>query len=277
MSEYACYKKLVDDALEAHRFAGPEALTEAMRYALLGGGKRLRGVLALAFAEAAGQEKQLALPCAKAVEMIHAYSLVHDDLPAMDNDVLRRGKPTCHVAFGEARAILAGDALLTEAFGCLAGMGGDVIALFAACAGSAGMVGGQELDLAGGADSSRKLYELDRLKTGALIRCACVSGVMAAHGDARLVAAAEKYALHLGVCFQMVDDLLDAEGSAQALGKSVGKDANAGKVTYYSLLGREDLNERIREETDEAVSAAEGLPNGAFLSELALNMARRDR
>ena len=279
--KFAAYKEMVEKALEAHPFKGPAPLVEAMRYSLLGGGKRLRGVLTLLFAEAVGGCAMDALPCAKALEMIHAYSLIHDDLPAMDNDSMRRGKPSCHVAYGEARAILAGDALLTEAFACMGELKdpfrGDITVLLAECAGSAGMVGGQELDLNGVSATEEELLTLDALKTGALIRCACLGGAILGGGTREQRAAAEEYARHLGAAFQMVDDLLDAEGDEKTLGKTVGKDADAGKTTYYSLLGRDGLRDRVARETALAAEAVKGLENENELRALAEGMARRNK
>ena len=277
----APYKVMVEEALEEHPFKGPAPLVEAMRYSLLGGGKRLRGVLTLLFAQAVGGKAADALPLAKALEMVHAYSLIHDDLPAMDNDSMRRGKPSCHIAFGEARAILAGDALLTEAFACLNELKdparGEMAALLAECAGSAGMVGGQELYLAGESATEERLLTLDALKTGALIRCACSGGAYLGGGSPGQRAAAEEYAHHLGIAFQMVDDLLDAEGDEKTLGKTVGKDAFAGKTTYYSLLGREGLRERVARETDLAAEAVRGFCRADELCSLARDMARRNK
>jgi geranylgeranyl diphosphate synthase type II len=253
----------VDAALDAYLPrppACPARVGEAMRYSLFAGGKRLRPILALAAADAVTRANggnpaeglALALPAACALELVHTYSLIHDDLPAMDNDTLRRGRPTSHVVFGEGQAILAGDALLTEAFvlmarepdsPSLAGRKLRAIALVAEAAGACGMVGGQALDLdaAGtGASLGRDgLRAMHAKKTGALIRAAAAAGaVMADASDAQL-AAIEGFATELGLAFQIVDDILDVEGASQALGKTAGKDAAAAKPTYPALYGLE--------------------------------------
>jgi geranylgeranyl diphosphate synthase type II len=229
-----------------------------MRYSLFAGGKRLRPILALAAAEAvasangaeAAEGRAMAMPSACALELIHTYSLIHDDLPAMDDDTLRRGRPTSHVVFGEGQAILAGDALLTEAFALMAREPGEpalaarklrAIRLVADAAGPCGMVGGQAIDLeASGAGSSFDgdgLRAMHARKTGALIRASAAAGaVMAGAGEAQL-AAIEMFASELGLAFQIVDDILDVEGASAALGKTAGKDAAAGKPTYPALFG----------------------------------------
>ncbi|HJR58489.1 MAG TPA: farnesyl diphosphate synthase [Vicinamibacterales bacterium] len=259
-------RRLVDGALE--RFVPaerqPPLVWDAMRYSLFAGGKRLRPLLALAAAEAIAtrerrtleQAHALALPCACALELIHTYSLVHDDLPAMDDDVLRRGRPTAHVVYGEGLAILAGDALLTEAFALLAGEPGAVpgieaadlatrkiaaIRLIAEAAGAAGMVGGQAIDLraAGGGEplEEHALRDMHARKTGALIRAAALAGASMAGAPPHLCAAIGEYASHVGLAFQIVDDILDVEGASADLGKTAGKDAAAGKPTYPALYG----------------------------------------
>jgi farnesyl diphosphate synthase len=222
---------------------------EAMRYAALGPGKRLRPFLVLAGARLFGIERQCALQAAAAVEMVHAYSLVHDDLPAMDDSDLRRGRPTCHKEFDEATAVLAGDGLLTAAFGVLAhpdthadpAVRCELVAALAAAAGAAGMVGGQMIDLIA---EDRPLdigaiTRLQRMKTGALIAFSCESGAILAKAPAEPRAALRGYAHDLGLAFQIADDLLDVEGSAAETGKPVGADAAAGKATFVSILGVE--------------------------------------
>jgi farnesyl diphosphate synthase len=215
-----------------------------MRYAVLGGGKRVRPLLAYAAGELTGADPDRVDAPAAAVELIHAYSLIHDDLPCMDDDVLRRGKPTCHVAFGEATALLAGDALQALAFSVLGSAAlrdaGDACALLGQCAGAAGMAGGQALDLeaTGRALTLAELEQMHRLKTGALIRASVALGAragepLAAHEQAALGV----FAGAAGLAFQVVDDILDVEGSAATLGKTAGKDAAQGKATYVSLLG----------------------------------------
>jgi geranylgeranyl diphosphate synthase type II len=240
--------------------ACPPRVGEAMRYSLFAGGKRLRPVLALAAAEAiaaanggdAGEARAHALAAACALELIHTYSLVHDDLPAMDDDTLRRGRPTNHVVFGEGLAILAGDGLLTEAFalmareprdpgGALAARKLRAIGLVADAAGPCGMVGGQAIDLeasgAGATFDRDGLRAMHARKTGALIRAAAASGaVMAGASDAQLTAI-ERFAAELGLAFQIVDDVLDVEAASEDLGKTAGKDAAAAKPTYPALYG----------------------------------------
>jgi geranylgeranyl diphosphate synthase type II len=235
-------------------------LGEAMRHALLAGGKRLRPVLATAAAEAVGGSGEgLALELGCAIELVHTYSLIHDDLPAMDDDDMRRGRPTCHRVYGEAMAILAGDGLLTEAFGLLARPGPDaavrcrLCSMLARAAGTAGMVGGQADDIAGDWPRSVEFLEsLHRRKTGALIALACAGGAVAVGADEERVAALGKYGVRLGLAFQIADDLMDESGDPAKLGKSTGKDARSGKVTFPALLGREESLRRARAESEAA-------------------------
>ena len=242
---------------------GPEGrVAEAMRYAALGGGKRLRPFLLIASARLFGVEGEPALRAAVAVEMIHAYSLVHDDLPAMDDDELRRGRPTCHIHFGEATAILAGDALLTYAFEVMtggdthrdAGVRCELARGLAVASGAGGMVGGQMVDLLA-ADNNLDIdgiTHLQNLKTGALIAFACEGGAILGEAPDDHRAALAAYGRDLGLAFQIADDLLDIEGSAAELGKAVGKDADQGKATFVSLLGIEGA----RNYADELVARA---------------------
>ena len=225
----------------------PGRLGEAMRYSVLGGGKRVRPLLAYAAGEVAGADPARVDAPAASVELIHAYSLVHDDLPAMDDDTLRRGKPTCHVAFGEAVALLAGDALQARAFGVLAGSGlpgaAEACALLAGAAGATGMAGGQDIDL-GATGRTLVLSELTtmhRMKTGALIAAAVQLGARSGRPlAASQTTALDLYASAAGLAFQVVDDLLDVEGSAASLGKTAGKDEACGKPTFVSLLGLDE-------------------------------------
>jgi geranylgeranyl diphosphate synthase type II len=245
----------VDGYLEGLRFAidpGTEPLEEAMRYSLLAGGKRIRPVLALATAEAVGRDPDEVLPLAAAVEMIHTYSLIHDDLPAMDDDELRRGRPTCHVAYGEDVAILAGDGLFAEALSLAlteqSGEPANVLAAvreLVAAAGVQGMVGGQYLDVAGAAPADvRRLHEL---KTGALIAASvgCVLSLEGVNGPATIPF--RRFAAELGVVFQIVDDILDVTGDEAELGKPRGTDERHGKATYVSVFGLERARELARE------------------------------
>ncbi|WP_310599315.1 farnesyl diphosphate synthase [Desulfobulbus sp.] len=242
---------------------------EAMRYSLFAGGKRIRPVLCLAGAEAVDsdeQTRQRALPVACALECIHTYSLIHDDLPAMDDDDLRRGKPTNHTVFGEAAAILAGDGLLTFAFELLSGAASAplpdptrirIIQTIARAAGPLGMVGGQSLDMIyeGQQVGYEELRRIHRSKTGALITASVVCGAMVAGADEDQEAALKTYGDHIGLAFQIVDDLLDVEATTAELGKSAGSDAKADKVTYPSLFGVETSRTMAREAVQEAIAA----------------------
>ena len=268
----------VDSYLEGLRFAAEPAaarLEEAMRYSLLAGGKRIRPVLALATAEALGRPTDEVLPLAAAIEMIHTYSLIHDDLPAMDDDDLRRGKPTCHVAFGEDVAILAGDGLFAEAMRlAVTEQRGepanvlDAVRELVSAAGVRGMVGGQFLDVEGhAAVDVRHLHEL---KTGALI-AASVGSVLALEGlSGPATIPYRRFAAELGVVFQIVDDILDVTGDEVELGKPRGSDERHGKATYVSVFGLERARELARDshaKAREALVAAEG--DTALLGQIA--------
>ncbi len=238
------------DAILPPAGPGPEGrLAEAMRYVALGSGKRFRPFLVVASADLFGVPEQVSLRVGAAVEMIHAYSLVHDDLPSMDDDAMRRGKPACHVEFGEALAILVGDALLPLAFETLvepathpdAAVRGALVSGLAVAAGARGMVGGQVLDLAAedmDLDAG-EIARLERLKTGALIGFCCDAGAILGHAQDAERRALAAYAHDLGLAYQMADDLLDAEGDAATVGKAVHKDAGRGKATFVSALGIE--------------------------------------
>lgn len=237
----------------------PMRLHEAMRYASLGGGKRVRPLLCHAAGEAFGADPVRLDAPACAVELIHAYSLVHDDLPCMDDDVLRRGKPTCHVEYDEATALLVGDALQTLAFHILAEHGGTapMIVLLAQASGSRGMAGGQAIDLAavGKALTVEELEFMHIHKTGALIRAAILLGAQVGGADDKALFQLSHYAGRLGLLFQVVDDILDAEASTATLGKTAGKDAAQNKPTYVSLLGLTDAKRKAAELRLEAKQA----------------------
>jgi len=263
-----------------------KTVSDAMRYAVLGGGKRIRPYLVHAFSRLSGGEPGTALDFGCALEMIHAYSLVHDDLPAMDDDVMRRGKPTCHVAFGEATAILAGDALLTRAFGVIAGSAADpetvrrAVAELSFAAGYPGMVGGQTLDISteGKPVGKDTLVKLQILKTGALIRAACRLGCFSGGVfDGELYAAADVYAEKIGLAFQVVDDILDGVGDPALLGKSVGKDEKSGKTTWLSLLGEEGAKSYAARLSREATEAVVGFDQEGRLAALADLLLRRNK
>jgi farnesyl diphosphate synthase len=264
----------------------PAALVDAMRYAVLDGGKRLRPLLVLASCEAVQGNAPAALRAACATELIHAYSLVHDDMPCMDNDVLRRGKPTVHVKYGEAQALLAGDALQALAFELLTPdestpEGGAVPAplqarlcrLLAQAAGSAGMAGGQAIDLAsvGQQLTEAQLSEMHRLKTGALLQGSVMMGAACGAPSMRVTRALEAYGAAMGLAFQVVDDILDATEDSTTLGKTAGKDAEHGKPTYVSLLGLDRSRAFAQELLAQALAAlqASDLPDTRALRGLA--------
>lgn len=244
-----------------------KVLLNAMRYSLLAGGKRIRPVLLLKFCEAAGGERSAALPAACGIEMLHTYSLIHDDLPCMDNDDLRRGKPTCHKVFGETNAVLAGDALQSAAYGAVLSSPvapertAAMAKTLAFAAAEQGMCGGQYLDTSkeGLPVTEDELYEIHRLKTGALLRAACVMGVQCAGGTAEQVSAAEDFAMNLGLAFQIRDDVLDTISTVDELGKPIGSDAAEKKTTFVSLLGVEECSRLVHEHTEKAKSAIAGL------------------
>jgi geranylgeranyl diphosphate synthase type II len=250
----------------------PAVVADAMRYSVTAGGKRLRPILCLASAEAVGGDRSVAMPAACAIELIHTYSLVHDDLPAMDNDTMRRGRPTLHVVAGEGMAILAGDGLLTEAFAVMAAAPAAadttvqmrqlrVIRIVARAAGASGMVGGQALDLTGNdrglgdaaaATSADQLAEISAKKTGALIRASAVAGAIMGGASDHDVASIDDAAAQFGLAFQIIDDILDVEGVASTLGKTIGKDAAAGKPTYPAIYGLDTARRMAAECLDRA-------------------------
>ena len=260
---------------------------EAMAYSLLDGGKRIRGCLTLAMCELCGGEVQSALPLACAVEMVHAYSLIHDDLPCMDNDDLRRGKPSCHIKFGEGTALLAGDALLTHAFSAAsdAYFNGTLPAetvlrcvnQLSRAAGVEGMIGGQVIDTAPGEVpmTPEQLEVMHSMKTGALIRSAAVLGCLAAGAPRDVVMQADLYAAKIGLAFQIVDDILDATEESEKLGKST-SDADNNKTTYITLYGVEKAREMVRRLVLEADLAVKGtVLDDEMLYELADTLAKR--
>jgi farnesyl diphosphate synthase len=267
----------------------PRRLHDAMRYSTLGGGKRVRAMLVHAAGELTGASDERLRIAASAVEMIHAYSLIHDDLPCMDDDVLRRGKPTCHVEFDEATALLAGDALQSLAFQLMAehrladdlARQMEMMRLFAVACGSRGMAGGQAIDLAavGRAISLPELEYMHILKTGALIRASVLLG---AHCGSALgtadIAHLDRYAKCVGLAFQVVDDILDEEADSSTLGKTAGKDRAANKPTYTSLLGLASAKELAGELLGQAVGALQAFGDrGTRLRELAEFIVRRER
>ena len=244
---------------------GPERrVVEAMRYTALSGGKRIRSFLVTASSELFNVEKQTALRVAAAIEMIHCYSLIHDDLPAMDDDKLRRGQPTCHIKFDEATAILAGDALLTKAFEVVSSeethnnstIRAELVFALAKASGEAGMVGGQMLDLVAEKNALKmpEVARLQRMKTGALIAVSCEAGAILGKASKNARHVLHAYAHDVGLAFQIADDLLDVEGDEKEMGKKIGKDSVAGKATFVSLLGIKRAREQAQLLAEQAAS-----------------------
>lgn len=266
---------------------GRESILEAMRYSALDGGKRLRPVLTLEFCRVCGGDIAQAMPFACALEMIHTYSLIHDDLPCMDNDDLRRGKPTNHKVFGEGMAVLAGDALLTYAFEIAtcdnAGLAPrtvlNAVTALAQEAGYGGMIGGQMLDIAAVEHelSYEELVELQTLKTGALIRAAARMGCIVGGATKEQMQAALVYADRVGLAFQIQDDILDIEGDEAVFGKPIGSDQKSGKSTFPAVFGMEPCKHMVRQLTDEARDMAYIFPDSEFLVELAEMLATRTK
>ena len=293
MDERAHLKELQEQVEAALRnsFRGREPrgdIYDAMEYSLLAGGKRIRPVLTLEVCRMCGGDPALAMPFACAVEMVHTYSLIHDDLPCMDDDDLRRGKPTNHKIYGEATAVLAGDGLLTAAFETALGEDSPLppqrVVAAAAClaraAGAQGMVGGQVLDMAaeGRAVSRYDVEQLQKLKTGALLSAAAEMGCIVAGGSEEAQKAVRRYAQKLGMAFQVRDDMLDVEGNEATLGKQVGSDQANEKTTFVSLLGMDDCRALVEKLTGEAVEALApfGAERAGFLCWLAEALAGRE-
>jgi geranylgeranyl diphosphate synthase type II len=258
-------RRAVDEALERHlppKDAPPATIHEAMRYSVFAGGKRLRPILVIAGAEAVGGTMERVLPAAGALELIHTYSLIHDDLPAMDDDDYRRGRLTNHKVFGEAMAILAGDALLTLAFGLLAEHASlEVVKEVAAAAGTVGMIGGQVVDIQseGKSVDAETLEYIHRHKTAALIRCSLLSGAMLAGAPPTALKAIGDAGTHLGLAFQIVDDILDVEGSLEELGKMAGSDQRKKKATYPEYFGLEASRLKAKSLIEDAKAALQPL------------------
>lgn len=282
--QYQRYFDEVEQALQGlfHGQQPYDRLQEAMRYSLLAGGKRVRPVLALAFCQMLGGEPAEALPLACALELVHTYSLIHDDLPCMDDDDMRRGRPTCHTVYGEATAVLAGDALLAEAFRMIAEAPGlsceqktEAVGILARACGGDGMVAGQLLDVEQIAANEDELRLLCRLKTGAMIQAAAELGCVAvgASPETRPVAAA--YGGHIGLAFQVRDDMLNVTASEAELGKPVGSDRAECKRTFVDVLGLEGCGAVVAEETRLAKEALAGFENAEFLSRMADTLADR--
>lgn len=283
--QYDQYLSHIEAFLDQQCFvedAPQQDLFEAMRYSLLAGGKRLRPVFVFDFCRMCGANWKAAVPFAAAVEMVHTYSLIHDDLPCMDNDDYRRGKLTNHKVYGEATAILAGDALLTAAFSYLVKAPYDAqvriraVDVLSACAGEMGMVGGQVLDMQSEQRrcSEQEVLDIQSRKTGALIRSACVLGVLAGGGNEKQLDAAINFADHLGLAFQIRDDMLDVIGNQEELGKAVGVDAT--KNTFVQLYGLDRCDQLVLEHTEQAIDALAGnFTDSSFMQTLALNLTSR--
>lgn len=281
------YQEYIETYLDEQCFLYPQqpqqVLFEAMRYSLLAGGKRLRPVLVFDFCNMCGGDWQATAPFAAAIEMVHTYSLIHDDLPCMDNDDYRRGRLTNHKVYGEANAILAGDALLTAAFGYLAKAPFNAetriraVAVLSECAGELGMVGGQVLDMMSEQRqcTAQEVIDIQSRKTGALIKAACQLGVLAGQGSEKQLEAAAAFAEHLGLAFQIRDDMLDVIGDAKELGKATGVD-NV-KNTFVQLYGLEKCEELIRNHTDLAKEALKVFDKTDFMLDLSDSLVGRTK
>lgn len=286
-TEYQELKSLVDRELDRF-FRIPDApqkvLLDAMRYSLNAGGKRLRPVLVLAFCRACGGDVQSALPVACAIEMVHTYSLIHDDLPCMDNDDLRRGKPTNHVIYGECTATLAGDALQAEAFRTIlssslpAEVRAECARLLSDAAGIEGICGGQQLDMEGESKilNREELLEIHKRKTASMLVAACRMGIACGQGSAAQIDAANRYAEAMGLAFQIRDDMLDQISTEEELGKPIGSDEQEQKTTFMSLYGLERCEQEVHALTEQAIKAVHGMfDNADFLQSLARSMEVR--
>ena len=282
---YGLYLEHIEKYLEEKCFcydSEPQKdLFSAMRYSLLAGGKRLRPVFVFDFCSMCGGDWRKAAPLAAAVEMVHTYSLIHDDLPCMDNDDFRRGKPTNHKVYGEATAVLAGDALLTAAFSQIAAAPYDAetrikaVEILANCAGELGMVGGQVLDMQSECRqcTPTEVIDIQSRKTGALFRAACMLGVLAGDGTNEQMGAAADFASNFGLAFQIRDDILDVIGDAGVLGKSVGTDAV--KNTFVQLYGLEKCDLLVKEHTEKAISALSCFADHGYMQQLSEQLIAR--
>ena len=273
-NEYRAYIENYLSECFAYETEPQKELFASMRYSLLAGGKRLRPILVFDFCRMCGGDWKMAVPFAAAIEMVHTYSLIHDDLPCMDNDDYRRGRLTNHKVFGEANAILAGDALLTAAFSFLARAPFDAqtriraVDVLASCAGELGMVGGQVLDMLSEERqcSEQEVIDIQSRKTGALIRAACLLGVLAGKGSSEQLQAADEFAQHLGLAFQIRDDMLDVIGDAQVLGKAVGVDSI--KNTFVQLYGLDKCDALVCEHTEKGKNALSKFADHSFMADL---------
>ena len=277
----AAIEQYLDECCFHHDSEPQQSLFSAMRYSLLAGGKRLRPIFVFDFCQMCSGSWEQAIPFAAAVEMIHTYSLIHDDLPCMDNDDFRRGRPTNHKVYGEAIAVLAGDALLTAAFSFLtkAALPAETriraVEILSECAGEIGMVGGQVLDMQSEERqcTAQEVVDIQSRKTGALIRAACMLGVLAGGGTDQQLSAAASFASHLGLAFQIRDDMLDVIGNAAELGKAVGVDGN--KNTFIQLYGLEECDRLVKSHTNKAINSLSIFADSTYMEELAISLTSR--
>lgn len=280
-------QRLVENSLPSFlpsALNGQDEVVEAMKYSLTNGGKRLRPVLTLEFCKACGGDRHDAIEAACAVEFIHTYSLIHDDLPCMDNDDYRRGKPSCHKEFSEDIALLAGDGLLTHAFQIISDSDmsdsakAKAVSLLAENAGVGGMLGGQVLDLKYeiGNPTVKELLTVHKMKTGALIAAACIMGCIAAGADSAKIAAASRFAYYIGIAFQIKDDILDVVGSSDKLGKPIGSDADNNKTTYVTKVGITKAQSDVELLTQKGLKELEVFEDSEFISMLADRLINRD-
>lgn len=280
-------QRLVENSLPSFlpsALNGQDEVVDAMKYSLTNGGKRLRPVLTLEFCKACGGDRHDAIEAACAVEFIHTYSLIHDDLPCMDNDDYRRGKPSCHKEFSEDIALLAGDGLLTHAFQIISDSDmsdsakAKAVSLLAENAGVGGMLGGQVLDLKYeiGNPTVKELLTVHKMKTGALIAAACIMGCIAAGADSAQIAAASRFAYYIGIAFQIKDDILDVVGSSDKLGKPIGSDADNNKTTYVTKVGLTKAQSDVELLTQKGLKELEVFDDSEFISMLADRLINRD-
>ena len=284
------HKQLVENELKVYieQLSAPVVLKDAMDYSLQAGGKRIRPMLVFSVIDAFGKATEIGLPVACSIEMIHTYSLIHDDLPSMDDDDLRRGKPTNHIVFGQANAILAGDALLTLSFNVLADINHPnvspeqklaIISEIAKCAGAEGMVGGQTADMSS-EEKEISLAELEYIhehKTGKLLSASVLTGAILAGANQEQMSALSKFSRHLGLAFQIRDDILDVEGNEELIGKPVGSDSVNNKSTYPTLLTLEGAKKKLAEEIDQAIDALKSINfEGSYLMDITKLVAERN-
>lgn len=283
------YKSLIDKELDCYLTFPPckqQRLLEAMRYSVNAGGKRIRAILTLEFAKLCGGTVEAALPAACAIEMLHTFSLIHDDLPSMDNDDMRRGKPSCHIAFDEATALLAGDALTIYPFiviadsvnhGVTAENALKMSALLAENAGHMGMTGGQQIDTQFNSLTPDDLLQMYELKTSRLLQTAACLGCISADADDKTVSKADEYGKKLGLAFQIVDDILDICGDSAEIGKPTGSDAKNDKKTYASLVGLDAARKTAEQLTNRALTLLDEFPGNSFLKQLTIKLLDRNK